>query len=48
MPENKKTGPYIGAIDEGTSSARFLVKYKEGFNNKNRHSTINYKIKRNY
>lgn len=25
MPENKKTGPYIGAIDEGTSSARFLV-----------------------
>lgn len=27
MPENvKKTGPLIGAIDEGTSSARFLVK----------------------
>ncbi|KAG5335429.1 GLPK kinase, partial [Acromyrmex charruanus] len=26
MPENvKKTGPLIGAIDEGTSSARFLV-----------------------
>ncbi|KMQ95878.1 glycerol kinase [Lasius niger] len=27
MPENvkKTTGPYIGAIDEGTSSARFLV-----------------------
>lgn len=29
MPENivkKTSGPYIGAIDEGTSSARFLVR----------------------
>lgn len=26
MPENiNRTGPFIGAIDEGTSSARFLV-----------------------
>lgn len=45
MPENikKTTGPYIGAIDEGTSSARFLVKYKGGFDNKNRHSTMKLK-----
>lgn len=52
MPENKtkKTnGPYIGAIDEGTSSARFLVRLiknkistiyilaEREFDDKNRH-----------
>lgn len=31
MPDNDKKPFYIGAIDEGTSSARFLVRFSFSF-----------------